>query len=206
MARYAGGMSEKVTAAVDVRDVARAAVREHVAQAAIDLFAERGFDAVTVEEIAASVGISARSFHRYFPSKEDSVIGEIRAGGVSVRDAFAARSSEELVWTSLEASFTALLDPSGDLGEPWKRRLRVMQSTDSLRARHLEKHVLWSDLLMPLVEERLAPVEDAPLRARALVQSALSCFEVALYAWAGDDETRSPQALLALAFQQPGHA
>ncbi|AZH84549.1 TetR family transcriptional regulator [Plantibacter sp. PA-3-X8] len=197
-------MSENATADIGLRGVARAAVREHVAQAAIDLFAERGFDAVTVEEIAASVGISARSFHRYFPSKEDSVIGEVRAGGESVRAAFAARPSDEPVWASLQGAFTALLDSSDNAGEPWKRRLRVMQSTDSLRARHLEKHLLWADLLMPLVEERLTSFEDAPLRARALVQSALSCFEVALYAWADAEETRSPQALLALAFEQPG--
>ncbi|MEX0158654.1 hypothetical protein MRBLMI11_000697 [Microbacterium sp. LMI11-1-1.1] len=81
-----------------------------------------------------------------------------------------------------------------------------MDSTDSLRARHLEKHLLWTTILTPLVEERLQPREDVALRARVLIQSALACFEVALFAWAEPSETRTPQHLLSLAFAQIGDA
>jgi AcrR family transcriptional regulator len=56
--------------APDLRARRRRLVQDEVAGIAIGLFLDRGYDAVSVEDIAASAGMSERSFFRYFPTKE----------------------------------------------------------------------------------------------------------------------------------------
>jgi AcrR family transcriptional regulator len=182
-----------------LRDITREAVSAHIAAVAVDLFAEHGFDHVTVERIAAAVGISARSFHRYFPSKEDAVIGDPGRLGRIACDAFAVRPGDEPVWTSLQASFETVLARAGVYDEHAKRIMRVLNSTESLRARNLEKHLLWARLLTPLVADRLDG-DHVLLRAQTLVQASLVCFDVALTTWAGDDNAVSISDLLKQSF------
>ncbi|WP_228373636.1 TetR family transcriptional regulator [Demequina soli] len=181
-------MSELVKP-VGTRAIARDAVRARISEVAVDLFDTHGFDEVTVEQIAAAVGVSTRSVHRYFPAKEDTVVADPAGLGERVRDAFAARPEDEPVWDGLLASYEALLAAPGRDEQRGKKAMRVLGSTPALRARNLEKHLLWARLLTPLVAARLGG-RDAPLRAEAIVQSSLACFDIALTAWAeSDDET-----------------
>ncbi len=53
-----------------LRDSKKLQVRSELAAAAIALFAKKGFDAVTVDEIVGAVNVSRRSFFRYFPTKD----------------------------------------------------------------------------------------------------------------------------------------
>src|ERR1700724_3962489 len=57
----------------------RATSHAELEQAAFALFAVRGFDATTVDEIAAAAGIGRRTFFRYFPSKNDIPWGAFEA-------------------------------------------------------------------------------------------------------------------------------
>ncbi|MFI5623532.1 TetR/AcrR family transcriptional regulator [Nocardioides sp. NPDC051685] len=193
-------MSRSDEKAGGLRAVARDAVRQRLADVAMDLFAEHGFETVTVEQIAERAGVSARTVHRYFPAKEDMVIGMLEANGGFVRDALLARPVDEPALLSLRAAYTALVrrgphDESRD-----RTAMRLLSSTPSLRARNVEKHLVWAELLTPIVAERLDG-DDTPLRASVLVETSLTAFQQSMIAWA-DDPTERPMAeLIDIAFR-----
>src|SRR6188472_2556747 len=105
--------------AAGIRERARHALRTEIAQAMSDLFAQRGFDEVTVEEAANEVGISRATFFRYFGSKEDAVLAAIEASSINY-----AAHLETL--------------PSKDGESPWQLLLRAFQGALSQRDEHSE--------------------------------------------------------------------
>lgn len=62
---------------------------------ALRLFEERGFDEVTVDEIASEAHISVRTFYRYFPAKEDVFQVKIDRRSEALRAALSARPVDE---------------------------------------------------------------------------------------------------------------
>ncbi|MGH8964558.1 MAG: TetR family transcriptional regulator, partial [Actinomycetes bacterium] len=68
----------------------RAEVRRELVTAAIRLFRTRGYDATTVDDIAAAAGVGRRTFFRYFPSKEDSVSPDHDAALARIAEIFDA--------------------------------------------------------------------------------------------------------------------
>jgi len=198
--RYAVAVVE-TTSRTSLRDITRDAVRSRIAAVAVARFDADGFGEVTVEQIATEVGISARTFHRYFPGKEDAVIGDPARHRDDLAQALRSRPADEPVWDALREAFVTMLDRGGGDSDAGRLSVRVMLRTPSLRARNLEKHMSWADALVPLTVERL-PGDEAELRARTLVQAALGCFDVAISAWAGGDHPGvDPVDLLHRAFR-----
>ena len=63
----------------ELPDAPREATRARVERAALDLFTRRGFEGVTIDEVADVAGISRRTFFRYFATKADAVWGDFSA-------------------------------------------------------------------------------------------------------------------------------
>ena len=176
-------MDDSQTKPALVRDIARDAVRAHVTAVAVNLFDKLGFDNVTIDQLSEAAGISRRTFHRYFSAKEDVIVGDTAQTGTLVRDALLQRPPQEPVWTSLRLAFVHMLSQASGDSARGKRMIRLMADTAALRARNLEKHLMWEHMLTPIIEERLKG-DDRHVRAQALVHAGLACLDVSLLTWA----------------------
>ncbi|WP_018296083.1 TetR family transcriptional regulator [Corynebacterium lubricantis] len=185
----------------DLREMTRAAVRAQIADVALQLFDENGFDETTVDDIAQATGISRRSFFRYFPTKEDVVIGDLIPAGEQLRDLVAEQLTTETSWDALHQALRkggAQIDAEP---EHWLQVMRVINSAASLRARNIEKHLTWSSLLIPLISEHCQGEEKfGDLVARSLVGSAFACFDAALASWTEGEAAAPFQETLDAAF------
>lgn len=169
-------------------DRQRAALREEITQTALGLFLAHGFDATTIDQIVAAVGVSRRSFFRYFGTKEDIVLGNLVDRGEMIATALAERPTEEGPWEALRGAFHAsqnatMPDKASDLALG-----RMLWDTPSLHARHLEKRLRWQELFVPILVRHLpGDVTTKGLRASAIVSSALACLDAASEAWVLSD-------------------
>jgi TetR/AcrR family transcriptional regulator, regulator of mycofactocin system len=97
---------------------------------ALRLFEERGFNEVTIEEIAAKAHISIRTFYRYFPAKEDVLQLRIERRAEALREALAARPLDEPPLHSLRLALVEVI--SADDIELLKSWITVIRNTPSV--------------------------------------------------------------------------
>ena len=87
--------------------------RSALEHAAARLFDERGFGATTVRDIAAAAGVGERTFFRYFPSKEDLVLQEVRDLLPGLMEVVRERPAAESPLVALREAILAWLAATG---------------------------------------------------------------------------------------------
>jgi len=171
---------------LDLRSRTRENVRVQIAEVAFNVFAERGFDAVTATEVAEAAGISRASFFRYFESKEDAVFVAQEELGVKIAARLRERPAGEDAWTALRQSVDPIIAVYRESPTQSLARLRLTRSTTKLRAHQLERFDQWKQLIGAALAERLG-VEEVDLRIEALVSAALAAMGSASSRWAASD-------------------
>jgi AcrR family transcriptional regulator len=171
---------------LDLRSRTRENVRVQIAEVAFNVFAERGFDAVTATEVAEAAGISRASFFRYFESKEDAVFVAQEEMGAQVAAAVRERPAGEDAWTALRRALDAAVglyqrSPGEALG-----RLKLIRGNPNLRSHQLERLASWKEVIGTALAERLGSGEP-DLRVEALVGAALGALDAASSRWAESD-------------------
>jgi AcrR family transcriptional regulator len=151
--------------------------------AAYRLFGERGFDAVTVDDIAAEADVSRRTFFRYFASKEDVLLADHFTQLARLRAAMAERPAEEPIVTALRNALLSMTSDFEERKEMVILRGRLMRDTPSLQARSLVHQRLWEDAMREMVADRLGvdPVKD--LRPGVVSAATLAAMRVAFTNW-----------------------
>ncbi|MFM9556763.1 MULTISPECIES: TetR family transcriptional regulator [Streptomyces] len=165
-----------------LREQTRSVVRSLLARTAIELFAAKGFDNTTLDEVAAAAGVSRRTLFNYFRNKEDLALSGLDEQGELIAARLAERPADEDAWTALRAAFQ-VLEEIDMAGEARLEFITLLFGNDSLRAGHAEKQGRWQDLFAPLIEPRLPDSERRTLQARAVAATAIICMQTANEEW-----------------------
>ncbi len=133
----------------------RLTTRGEITHVALTLFIERGFDSVTVDDIAASCGIGRSTFFRYFPSKNDLPWGEFELLLQELRRGLAAIPlSVDLVDALRSAIISFNAVPAEEI--PYHRdRMRLLLGTPSLVAHSTLRYESWRQVIADFVADRL---------------------------------------------------
>src|SRR5437899_854162 len=141
--------------------------REALIDAAFKQFAERGFEATTVEEIADEVDVSSRTFFRYFSSKEDVILTFHEEQFARIVEALCARPPEEPVITALRRAIVSVAESyeRGDGGTDASRLqciLEMSSQSPSVLARTLEHAQKKQSTLTRILADRMGvdPKDD----------------------------------------------
>jgi AcrR family transcriptional regulator len=168
----------------------RWAIQEH----ALRLFAEQGYDATTVDQIAAAAEISPSTFFRYFRTKEDVVIEDeydsMMAGFVE------AAPPEMSLLAALRLAIQRGFEGMGDEEQrKMSDRMRLIMSVPALRARSLENILDSIDLMADLIGKRLGR-DPKDLRVRVMAGAVLGVLLAAMRTWLETDGETSILVLM----------
>jgi AcrR family transcriptional regulator len=171
---------------VGLRELKKERTRDELAAAAVSLFIERGYDATTVEDIAAAIDVSPRTFFRYYPTKEDVGVELVRAGVADLCEELARRPADEPLNAALRACTRHWADLTDERATTLLQLSRVLPTAPLLRARLDEARRTGIAELTRQVGERLGvdPAEDR--RPHLIATLVFSIIGSAIEHWGAD--------------------
>lgn len=172
----------------------RSTTWDHISNVAIDLFAARGFDEVSVDDVAEASGIARRTLFRYYPSKNALPWGDFDAHLDHMRELLADLAPNVPVRDALRTALLAFNTFDEAETERHRQRMRVILQTEALQAYSMTMYAGWRAVVAAFVAGRLGG--DAgdlvpQTVAWTMLGAALSAYEH----WLADESVSLLQAL-----------
>ncbi|MCO7221162.1 mycofactocin system transcriptional regulator [Klenkia sp. PcliD-1-E] len=165
---------------------AREDTRARIEAAALELFAERDFDAVTADEVADAAGISRRTFFRHFATKADAVWGDFHSHVVRLEKKLADTDPEQPVLASICAAYVEVNDyPGADL-PLLRQRMRLILAEPALQAHSQVRYADVDRVVAEHVARRTGTRPDA-LVPRLVALSTRAAATTAFETWLAGD-------------------
>lgn len=177
-----------------LRERKKQRTRDALVRAALELFVAAGYERTTVDEIAEAVGVSQRTFFRYFAGKEDAAFFVTRLAESHYVRALRERPPGE---APLEALRQAVLGSWDTIGEAIEqvvpvelhlRAYKMIEATPALLAAHLRRQEELEEEIAGIVAEREGLDVDADPRPRLLVALFGGVMRVTQRTWSVGEE------------------
>lgn len=170
-----------------------------LSEAARRLVTERGFDAVTIEDIAAAAGVSVRTFANYFAGKDEAVVGVDPGVLEEIIEQLRERPADEHPVDSLRA---VLLDETDDALRRWRLRNELASRHPELLPRFLAANVQVEVAATEAIATRLGRDPRTDPLPRTLVAATLAAVRAAVAWWEESDRTTPWTTVVDLTFDR----
>jgi AcrR family transcriptional regulator len=176
-----------------LRERKKAETRSALSQAALSLALERGLEAVTADDIAASANVSPRTFHNYFASKEEALAAGWRSMLQVYVDQLLARPSDEPILTSLEHVLAPIAAAAVSSRDETAAHLELLASPGFVRYRGIliDEAVL---ILTDTVAARTGTNPRTDMYPRLVTMTAVSAVVTAYEPFPGEEVNEAEQA------------
>ena len=151
-----------------LRETKKLETRRAIAAAGMHLFVTRGFDHVTVGEVAREAGVSEKTVFNYFPTKEDIFFDEVPERLEALSDAVRKRRSGQSLVAAMHDLHVA---QSKRLASPgFAQFARVIEESRALQAKEVEVMAQFTDALAATIRDEFgAHPTDAQIAANLLM-------------------------------------
>lgn len=158
-----------------------------VSLVALRLFDDQGFDAVSMDDVAAAAGVSRRSLFRLFPNKAALVWGGLDEFAARFREALRSRPADEPSAVALRAAYRIGATFPDDAVEVTRHRLRVIRANPSLEhVRAATVTALTDEILRYVAERDGVTADDLAVAVRAHTLAAAASAALTWWALHGD--------------------
>jgi AcrR family transcriptional regulator len=183
-------METATTHSGGLRERKKLATRRALQEAAVRLVLERGAERVTIEDISAAVGVSARTFSNYFASKEDAILGDVP--GVPTREdlrAFTAGGPTGDILSDLHAFLRSRAEHVRRSRQELIALMQVMPHAPLLQMRFRLRLEATEWALAEAVAERTGTDPGRDLYPRLVAAVAITTMKVSMFRWSEQEGT-----------------
>jgi TetR/AcrR family transcriptional regulator, regulator of mycofactocin system len=172
----------------------RSTTQDHIADVALDLFATRGFDDVSVDDIARAAGIARRTLFRYYPSKNAIPWGDFDAHLGHMRDLLDDLDPSVPIGEALRTALLAFNTFGEAETARHRQRMGVILQTAELQAYSMTMYAGWRAVVADFVARRLRS-KPADLIPQTVAWTMLAVSLSAYEQWLADESASLAQAL-----------
>jgi AcrR family transcriptional regulator len=140
-----------------LRERKKQRTRELIASTALELFAERGYHATTVADIAAAAEVSERTVFTYFHTKEEILFSDHAALQRRLTEALAERPPEQ---PALDALRAFVVDNLSLIDEPSRVRWEIVRRDEHLLSHQRARQAELGDVIAAAVAQDLGEGAD----------------------------------------------
>ncbi|MGZ6975361.1 MAG: TetR family transcriptional regulator [Acidimicrobiia bacterium] len=183
-----------------LRERKKEKTRHALESAALALFAAKGFDGTTVDEIVEACDVSQRTFFRYYSAKEDVLFADGDERLEALLTELANRPADELPLRAVQAAFQSTTEEYAQDRERLLLRSRIFDGSSSLRSHKFERQQSWEEAVTAALQAREANIGTgaSTLQLRLVAGASMACLRAALHQWL--DEGGDLAALVADGF------